>query len=188
MKWQSNIAKRRIKQCEAKARVDALRLPCFGFEDGCQCAGVIINGNRINLCSNSDRPANIATRRSRRIRSRRASAAMNAPFAQRASKTSCAMSAQIAAADLRLARSDLRGTGRMATFLGKTRQAARSSTGLSIPLSTLSSYPRSGTFRPRSGRIRRQGCRRSGGAFPPPSPHRETGITGTSPLNGWYSC
>ena len=79
-------------------------------------------------CLNRVRPANIATRNCRRIRSKRESVPMNARSARTALNASCTVSARIAAEDSRRGRSGHRRTGRVTTFSARILRARLSGT------------------------------------------------------------
>ena len=86
------------------------------------------------LCLNSDRPVNTATRLCLLIQLKPASAAMNARFAQAASKLFCSTFARTVAADLFRDQFDPQQIGGATIASGKTRRASGSGTGRWIRL------------------------------------------------------
>src|SRR5436309_3500994 len=80
----------------------------------------------IDLCLNSDRPANTAIRPCLLIRLRHASVVMNARSAQRASKKFCSTFVRTVEEALLRDQFGQPQTGRAIIILGKTRRVARS--------------------------------------------------------------
>lgn len=89
----------------------------------------------VDLCLNSDRPVSTARRRCLLIHSMPASAAMNARFVQRASKTFCSTSALTVREALFRGQFGRRRIGRAPIISGKPRRAARSGIARSIQAS-----------------------------------------------------
>jgi hypothetical protein len=101
------------------------------------------------LCLNSDRPVSSATRPCPPIHSKPASAAMNARFAQAASKQFCSTFARTVVAALSRGQFVPRPIGRATIASGKTRRAARSGIARSTPLRTRCLQRPSGPSRPK---------------------------------------